>query len=99
MNIEDIKQKITPILKQQGVLKAAIFGSVAQGNMTKNSDIDIVVQLNKNKSLLDLIGLKLDLEDKLGKNVDMVSYKGISKFLKNIILKDQKIIYESRKEF
>lgn len=97
MNIEDIKQKITPILKQQGVLKAAVFGSVARGNMTKNSDIDVVVQLNKNKSLLDLIGLKLDLEDRLGKSVDMLSYKGISKFLKNIILKDQKIIYESRK--
>ncbi len=97
MTVETIKKKITPILKRQGVIKAAVFGSFARGEETRNSDVDILVQLAKNKSLLDLAGLKLELEDKLDRNVDVVSYGGISKFLKNIILKDQKIIYECKK--
>lgn len=97
MTVATIKKQITPILKRQGVIKAAVFGSFARGEETKKSDVDILVQLAKNKSLLDLASLKLDLEDKLGRNVDVVSYGGISKFLKDIILKEQKVIYESKK--
>jgi uncharacterized protein len=97
MTTQVIKNKIVPILKRQGVLKAAIFGSAARGEMKKNSDVDILVKLSKNKSLLDLVGLKLELENKLGRNVDVVSYGGISPLLKDIILKEQEIIYESKK--
>lgn len=97
MTVTTIKKKIVPILKRQGVLKAAVFGSAAKGKMTKSSDIDILVKLAKNKSLLDLVGLKLDLEDKLGRDIDVISYGGIHPLLKDIILKEQKIIYESKK--
>jgi predicted nucleotidyltransferase len=94
MTTEAIKKKILPILKRQGVLKAAIFGSAARGDMTKTSDIDILVKLGKNKSLLDLVELKFNLQDKLGRDVDVISYGGIHPLLKDIILKEQKIIYE-----
>lgn len=97
MTVEAIKKKIIPILRRQGVVRAAVFGSAARGTMTKNSDIDILVKLARNKSLLDLAGLKLDLEDKLGRDVDVISYGGIHPLLKDIILKDQKVIYESKK--
>ena len=97
MTIQTLKNKILPILKRQRVEKAAIFGSLARGEMTKNSDIDILVQLAKNKSLIDLVGLQLELEDKLGVDVDVVSYGGIHPALKNIILKEQKVIYERKK--
>ena len=97
MTVEIIKKKITPILKRQGVLKAAVFGSVVRGKMTKKSDVDILVKLAKNKSLLDLVGLKLELEDKLDRTVDVISYGGIHPLLKDIILKEQRIIYESKK--
>ncbi|MFA4890145.1 MAG: nucleotidyltransferase family protein [Candidatus Paceibacterota bacterium] len=97
METAEIKRKIVPILKRQGVLRAAVFGSVARGEMTKKSDIDILVKLAKNKSLLDLVGLRLELKDKLGRNVDVVSYGGIHPLLRDIILKEQKVIYESKK--
>lgn len=97
MTVGAIRKKIVPILKSQGVVKAAVFGSVARGETTKNSDVDILVQLAKGKSLLDLVGLKLDLEDELGVDVDVVSYGGISKFLRDIILKEQKVIYEKKR--
>ncbi len=96
MTIQTIKKQIVPILKRQGVTKAAFFGSCARGEMTKKSDIDILVKLTKNKSLFDFVGLKLELEEKLGKKVDLVSYNAIKPLLKDIILKDERIIYEKR---
>ncbi|MBI5147857.1 MAG: nucleotidyltransferase family protein [Parcubacteria group bacterium] len=96
MTTANIKTKIVPILKRQGVTKAALFGSVARGEARKNSDIDILVKLEKGKNLFDFVGLKLDLEEKLGKKVDLVSYGAIKPRLKKIILRDEKVIYEKR---
>lgn len=92
-----IKNQIVPILKRQGVLRASIFGSFARGEETKTSDVDILVKLSRDKTLLDLVGLKLELEDELGRNVDVLTYDGINHRLKDIILKEQKIIYEKAK--
>jgi len=94
MTISTIKQKIIPILKAQNVKKAAIFGSFASGRAKKNSDLDIIVNLARNKTLLDLVGLKLELEEKLNKKVDLITYNSLNPHLKDIILKEQKIIYE-----
>lgn len=96
MTTQTIKKKIVPILKRQGVTKAALFGSAARGEMKKGSDVDVLVKLKKGKSLFDFVGLKLELEEKLDKKVDLVSYGAIKPRLRNIILKDEKIIYEKR---
>ncbi len=96
MIIQVIKKQIVPILKHHGVTKAALFGSVARGEVKKNSDIDILVKLKKGKSLFDFVGLKIELEERLGKKVDLVTYRAIKPRLKDIILKDEKIIYEKR---
>lgn len=96
MTIEAIKKKAVPIFKRQGVRKAAVFGSAVRGKMTKNSDIDFLVKLAKDKTLLDLVGLKIELEDALKRDVDVVSYGGIHPFLKDSILKDQQVIYERK---
>ena len=45
MTIQDISTKIVPVLESQGVLKAALFGSVVRGEAGKKSDVDILVQL------------------------------------------------------
>ena len=66
-DIIEIKKKITPILKSHDVKKAAVFGSVVRGEQNKKSDIDILIEFKKDndKSLLDFVGLKLDLEEAL----------------------------------
>lgn len=97
MTMQAIKKKIIPILKRQGVTKAALFGSCTRNEMKKRSDIDILVNLKKNKTLLDLVGLKLELEEKLDRKVDVLTYDGIHPLLKDIILNEQKVIYESKK--
>ena len=91
-----ITEKIIPTLKRQGVVKAAIFGSYATGEAKKNSDIDILVRFSQRKSLLDLVRLQFILEDKLEKKVDLLTYSSIHPLLKDIILKEQKVIYEKR---
>lgn len=96
MTTQDISSKIIPVLKSQGVLKAALFGSMVQGNTKKGSDVDLLVELADDKSLLDLVGLKFDLEDVLGKKVDLLTYDAIHPLLKEIILREQQVIYEKR---
>jgi len=88
--ITKIKPIITKILKKNNVNKAGIFGSYSRGEQKKNSDIDIVVNINdKNMSLLGFIGLKLKLEDALRKKVDLVEYSAIKSSIKNNILNDE----------
>ena len=91
-----IKKKITPTLKRQGVLKAALFGSVVRGELKKNSDIDVLIKFKGKKTLFDLAGLRIDLEQLLKRKVDLVTYNSLHPLLKDRILKEQKIIYGKR---
>lgn len=88
-DIAQIKSKILPILKQAGVKRSSIFGSYVRGDQTKGSDIDILVELPKGSSLLDLIGLEMELKKAVGKKVDLLTYNSIHPLLKDYIQKDQ----------
>jgi len=91
---QQIKQSILPILKRYGVSKAALFGSAIRGQMGSKSDIDILVQIDKDISLLEFVGLKLDLEEALNRNVDLGEYETIKPLLRERILKEQEIILQ-----
>lgn len=93
MEISEIKKKIITILKKNDVKRAAVFGSVARGTAKKASDIDLLVEFKGNdKSLLDLSGLKIELEEKLNKKVDLLTYNSLNPLLREIILSEQKVI-------
>lgn len=81
--------KIIPILKKYGVSRASLFGSVVRGDTHKNSDVDILVEVPKDKSLFDMMDIQFELEDVLKKKVDLVEYDYIKPRLKSYILKDQ----------
>ncbi|MFH1145546.1 MAG: nucleotidyltransferase family protein, partial [bacterium] len=82
-------KKILPIFKRQGVIKASLFGSVARGTATKHSDVDLLVNLRRDKTLLDLVRLQQTLEEKLGRKVDVVTYNALHPLLRDIILSEQ----------
>ncbi len=63
-----------------------IFGSVARGDPTPNSDLDILVDMEEGRSLLDLVALWQDLQDLLGMRVDVISEGGMSPYLRAKIL-------------
>jgi len=89
------KREIVPILKRYQVPKAAFFGSLTRGKFTGKSDVDILVLPPKGMSFLDFIGLKQDIEDRIRKEVDLVSYNGISPYIKDSILSGQQVFYET----
>jgi len=62
---------------------------VARGEEKRDSDIDIIVQMDDASSLLDLIDLKMKLEESLGKTVDLITYKSINPQLQKYIDKDK----------
>ncbi len=88
-DVKTIKQKVLPILKRHRVNRAALFGSSIKGTMKKDSDIDILVDIKRNISLLDFVGIKLELEETLDRKVDLVEYNTIKPLLKERILREQ----------
>lgn len=88
MELNELKQKILPVLKPYGVTRAGLFGSAARGEDTSDSDIDLLVEITKPISLLGFVHLEHKLEEVLGKKVDLVEYDAIKPLLKKYILKD-----------
>ncbi len=80
--------KIKRVLIKNHIKKAGIFGSYVRGEQKKNSDIDILIKPTKNMGFR-FFGLQLDLEEALGKRVDLLSYKGIHPGLKQKILREE----------
>ena len=87
--ISGLKKEILPILNNYGVIRAGIFGSIARGEDNENSDLDLLIELDDSKSLLAIIGIKQDLEEKLGKKVDVVEYCCIHPKMKEKILEEE----------
>jgi predicted nucleotidyltransferase len=90
--IIEIREKILYALKQNDVKRASLFGSVVRGELTDESDIDVLVEFKGKKSLLDLVGLKLELEEMLKRKVDVLTYNSLHPLLKDRILREQEVI-------
>ena len=76
------------------VLKAYLFGSFARGEADEKSDVDIMVDLDHSKPIgLDYFGIIADLEDLLGRKVDMVTEEGLSKRVLPYVRQDLRLIY------
>jgi len=84
------------ICRQNDVSKLGVFGSAARGDANDESDIDLLVEFSKGKSLLALVALEREIATALGKKVDLLTEPAISPYLRERILKDLQIIYEAR---
>lgn len=89
LKLDEIKRKVVPILKEAGVVRSSLFGSYSRGDNTENSDVDFLVELPEEQSLLDLVRLQRKLGEALAKKVDLVTYNSISPLLNSYIQKDQ----------
>ncbi len=87
--LKSLTSKVLPVLKEAGVTKSSLFGSYVRGDYHKDSDIDILVELPKGNSLLDLVRLEKKLENVLGKKVDLLTYNSVHPLLKDHIGKNQ----------
>lgn len=87
-------QTIRNYFQNKPVLKAYLFGSYVRGEAQDKSDVDILVELDYSQPVgLEFIGMKLDLEDLLGREVDLVSANGLSEFIGPAIHQEKELIY------
>jgi len=87
--MQPISEKIIDILRKNGVKRASFFGSIVRGEMTEDSDVDLLVEFEGRRSLLDLAHLKNELEDAVNRRVDLLTYKSLHPLLKDRILAEQ----------
>lgn len=95
MNLESSKiESIKAYFRTRPVLKAYLFGSYVRGQADKESDIDILVDLDYNEKIgLQFVQMKLDLEKLLNSKVDLVSSAGLSKYMKPLVDLEKQVIY------
>ena len=87
--LDDIRIRVTAVMRRRGVVRASIFGSVARGDATDSSDIDFLVEFERGRSLLDLAGLQLDLADVLKRKVDVATPDSLHPALRDDILAER----------
>ncbi len=88
MQTNQIIATIKPVLLKYGVTKSDLFGSFARGDFDDQSDIDILIDAPEEMSLFDLIYLKDDLEKELRREVDVVTYDSINKYIKKYVFQN-----------
>jgi predicted nucleotidyltransferase len=84
----DKKATILDLARQHGARSILVYGSVARGEATDQSDLDLLVEWEPDRSLLDVVGLKQDLEDLLGVTVDIGSERGIHWYIRDEVLRE-----------
>ena len=89
---EEIKTIIIPIAEKYGVLRIYLFGSYARGDNTEDSDVDLRIDKGKVKGM-QMAALLLDLEDALGKPVDLISTTTLDEQFLNSISKEEQLLY------
>ncbi len=89
MKIDELKQKrveIIRIAKRHGARKVRVFGSLSRGESGRHSDVDFLVEMEPERSLLDIIAIKQGLEEFLQSKVDVVTEKAVSPYIRTDIL-------------
>ena len=82
------RDEILSLATKYGAFNVRIFGSVARGDETADSDVDFLVELEPGRNLLDRIALIQDLEDLLGTKVDVATVKGLREYFRDRILRE-----------
>jgi uncharacterized protein len=86
--LKEKRDEILRIAARHGASNVRVFGSVARGEADAQSDIDLLVELERGRSLLDHAALMLDLESLLGRRVDVATERGLKPLIREHILRE-----------
>jgi predicted nucleotidyltransferase len=86
--LQRYRTEILALALHHGAGNVRVFGSLARGEGTEDSDLDLLVTLGEGRSLLDLVGLKQDLEDLVHRPVDVVTDRALSPYIRERILSE-----------
>jgi uncharacterized protein len=82
------RQEILALATRRGARNLRIFGSMARGEATPASDVDFLVELGPGSTLLDLGSLQMDLQDLLGRKVDVVEPEALHWYIRDRVLEE-----------
>jgi predicted nucleotidyltransferase len=85
---KDKRQAVLQIARRHGAYNVRIFGSFARGHARPDSDLDFLVDLEQGRSLFDLGGLLMELQELLGCRVDIVTEKGLRPRIRERVLRE-----------
>ena len=94
MNLEPVMNRIRAACHAKNVAMLGIFGSVARGEDTSNSDIDLLVRLNKPVGFVEFIALEDTFKEIFGRNVDLATESSLHPLIRKNVLADLQVIYE-----
>lgn len=86
--LQEKRQEILAIAAKHGAYNVRIFGSMARGEADEQSDVDFLVELEPGRSLMDLGGLLIDLQELLGRKVDVVTERGLRTRIRDRVLSE-----------
>jgi len=86
--VQNKRDDILRIATQYGASNVRVFGSAARGEAGPESDIDVLIHLASGRSLLDIVAIKQELEELLGRKVDVLTESSISPYLRERILRE-----------
>ena len=84
--LEQYQQLILPVLKRYFIKRAAIFGSFAKGDNTAHSDIDLLIEPQKDFTLFKMLQLEEEISDLVKRKVDLVEYSALKPSIKKEVL-------------
>ena len=84
----DKREAILAIAAHHGASNVRVFGSVARGEARPDSDVDFLVDIEKGRNLLDRIGLIQDLEDLLGRKVDVAKSENLHRYIRDKVIRE-----------
>jgi predicted nucleotidyltransferase len=87
---------VIDICRRNDVAMVGVVGSMARGEATDGSDIDLLVRFARPKSLVGVIGLEQQLTAALGREVDLLTEAALSPYLRERILRDLRVMYDAR---
>lgn len=88
MKSNQVISTIKPILLKYGVTKSDLFGSFARGDYNDQSDVDVLINLPKDMSLFGLAILQSELKENLGRDVDIITYDSVNKYVKKYVFQN-----------
>jgi hypothetical protein len=86
--LKEKREEILAIAAKRGARNVRVFGSIARGDYDDTSDIDFLVDMEKGRTLLDVGGLLMDLQELLGRKVDIVTEKALKARVREEILRE-----------
>jgi predicted nucleotidyltransferase len=94
LDLKEIAAEVIKVVDQYGIVKAGVFGSYARGEANDESDIDLIFEFKEVIGLMKLGGFIIDLEEALGKKVDVLQFCAINPQIRDHVLQEVKLIYE-----